>query len=74
MRFEMGLFDPKAPNVYNKITTDVVGCDAHQEMSLRAARKGMVLLKNDKSVLPLAKGKKIALIGQNADDTGAMTG
>jgi beta-glucosidase-like glycosyl hydrolase len=74
MRFEMGMFDPTVPNAYNKITTDVIGCGAHQEMSLLAAKKGIVLLKNAKSVLPLTVGKKIALIGQNADDTMSLTG
>ena len=38
-------------------------------MALRAARESIVLLKNDKNVLPLSKQlKSIAVIGPNADD------
>jgi beta-glucosidase len=43
-------------------------------MSLLTARKGMVLLKNEKSLLPLTPGRSIALIGQVADDTNSLTG
>ena len=44
-------------------------CDAHRETALEAARKGIVLLKND-GVLPLdaSKYKKVMVTGINADD------
>ena len=36
---------------------------------MRAARESMVLLKNEKNILPLSKEiKSIAVIGPNADD------
>lgn len=57
MRMLMGLFDPTKDNAYKHIPTDIVGCDAHQEMSLTAARKGMVLLKQ--GPLPFAKGARM---------------
>ncbi len=44
----------------------VVACDKHTALAKRAALEGTVLLKND-GVLPLAKTKKIAVIGRYAD-------
>src|SRR5205085_12412310 len=41
----------------------------HGEVALRAARESLVLLKNDRNVLPLSKEiKSVAVIGPNADD------
>ena len=42
----------------------VTACKKHIELSKEAAKEGMVLLKNDKQVLPLAKGSKVALFGK----------
>jgi beta-glucosidase len=47
----------------------VVHSPEHQNLALRAARRGIVLLKNDKNILPLRKDlSSIAVIGPNADD------
>jgi len=72
MRFKMGLFDPTVDNKYKHIATDEIGSDPYQEMSLNAARKGMVLLKQ--GMLPFKKGKSTAVIGQSVEDTMAYTG
>lgn len=66
-RFLLGLFDDPDLNPYNKISPSVVGCKAHQELALEAARQSLVLLKNDK-LLPLneKKIKSIAVVGINA--------
>jgi beta-glucosidase len=40
---------------------------AHQDLALEAARKSIILLKNDKKLLPL-KSKKILVTGPNADN------
>ncbi len=55
--------------------------DGNIAIALEAARKSMVLLKNDKSALPIASSvKKIAVVGAKleywspTDDTGASTG
>ena len=38
----------------------------HTAAALEVAREGIVLLKNDKSFLPLRTGRKLAVIGENA--------
>ncbi len=41
----------------------------HIKLARTAAEEGMVLLKNENNVLPLAKGEKIALFGKGSVDT-----
>lgn len=67
-RMMLGLFDDPAQNPYNRIEPSVVGCKAHQELALEAARQSMVLLKNKDGFLPLdpKKVKSIAVVGINA--------
>ena len=68
-RFKMGHFDPDELVAYSSIPYSVVDSKEHQELALEAARKSIVLLKNDDSILPLSKDvNKIAVIGPNADD------
>ena len=72
MRFRLGLFDPDVENEYRKIPLDVVG--RSQDLSLRAAKQSMVLLKNE-NILPFrSEHLKIAVIGQNVNNTMSMTG
>ncbi|NCB92025.1 MAG: beta-glucosidase [Clostridia bacterium] len=46
----------------------VTGSKEHIELSRKAAGEGMVLLKNENSVLPLASGAKAALFGKGCID------
>ena len=46
----------------------VTASDAHIALSLQAAEEGMVLLKNEDSLLPLAPGCKVALFGKGTFD------
>ena len=66
MKLRQGLFEN--PFVDPARAVQIVHNARHQEMALEAARKGIVLLKNEGGLLPLAKNRKsIALIGPNAD-------
>jgi beta-glucosidase len=65
-KFKLGLFEH--PYVDPELGTKVIHSKEHQDLSLRTAREGIVLLKNDKDLLPLKKDlKSIAVIGPNAD-------
>jgi beta-glucosidase len=68
VKFMIGLFDH--PYVESANTAkSIVNSAEHQQVALRAARESVVLLKNDKNILPLNKQiKSIAVIGPNADD------
>ena len=46
----------------------VTACKEHIELSRRAAREGMVLLKNNGPLLPLKEGTKVALLGKGTID------
>ncbi len=54
------------PNLYNK---DKIACDEHVQLALEAARKSIVLLKNEENLLPLNRKnvKTVALMGTLAD-------
>src|SRR5713101_6147143 len=68
VKFILGLFD--RPFVADANATErIINSTEHQQVALRAARESMVLLKNEKNILPLSKEiKSIAVIGPNADD------
>lgn len=68
--FRIGMFDPQDRVPYSDINRKVIECDAHKAHALRMAQESMVLLKNERHILPLkvSKLKRIALIGPNADN------
>ena len=72
-RIRLGMFDDDC--MYNKIPYEKNDCREHNKLSLEAARKSMVLLKNN-GVLPLNKSniKSIAVIGPNADSKKMLSG
>lgn len=72
-RIKLGMFDEDCE--YDKIPYEINDCKEHNELSLDAARKSMVMLKND-GVLPLDKSKlkSIAVIGPNADNQLVLKG
>jgi len=74
-RFKLGMFDPPSMVKYTKIPYSVNDSPAHHALSLEAARKAIVLLKNGNKTLPLSKAlKTIAVIGPNADDASVLLG
>jgi beta-glucosidase len=74
-RFKLGMFDPPERVPWSKIPFSEVDSAEHRKLALEAARKSIVLLKNDGGILPL-KGsvKKIAVIGPAAADAEALLG
>ena len=70
-RLRLGLFDESCR--YNTIRYDKVCCPEHIRSAIDAARKSMVLLKND-GTLPLRDIRTLAVIGPNADNRVALLG
>lgn len=67
-RFKLGMFDPPEMVKWTKIPFSAVDSKENHQLALEAARKSIVLLKNDNNTLPLRKDlKTIAIIGPNAD-------
>ncbi len=74
-RMRLGMFDPPDAVPFNQIPMSENDSSAHRELALEAARKSMVLLKNQSGTLPLKPGiKTIAVIGPNAESIPALEG
>lgn len=58
------LYQPALPLGSKRVT----GSEEHIALSRKAAGEGMVLLKNETGLLPLAKGTKVALFGKGTVD------
>ncbi len=71
VKLRAGLFDKSpAQNAY-------AGRDEAMQartLARRAVRESLVLVKNDQPVLPIARGKKILVVGKTADDLSNQTG
>jgi beta-glucosidase len=66
LKFQMGLFEN--PYVNPEYAVSIVNSKEHKELALQTAREGIVLLKNEKNILPLKKDiNTIAVIGPNAE-------
>ncbi|MDE6086174.1 MAG: glycoside hydrolase family 3 C-terminal domain-containing protein, partial [Muribaculaceae bacterium] len=70
IQMRLGMYDPADRVPYSSIGREVIECDAHKRHAYEMAQKSMVLLRNDKNILPLdsTKIKRIALIGPNIDN------
>jgi beta-glucosidase len=74
-RMRLGMFDPPAAVPFSNLSIAEVASPPHVAVSLQAARESIVLLKNERAMLPLKiSGKSIAVIGPAADDANAMLG
>ncbi len=74
-RFKLGMFDPPERVPYARIPYSVNDSEAHRELAVEAARKSIVLLKNEGDLLPLPGDLgTIAVIGPNADDVDVLLG
>ncbi len=71
VKYRLNLFDE--PNSGGK-DYEQFGSDKHAAAALAAAEETIVLLKNEGSILPLAKGGKILLTGPNANQMRCLNG
>ncbi len=73
VKFRLGLFEHPYADLAQ--AERVMHSGEHQELALRTAQEGIVLLKNENNALPLKKDlKSIAVIGPNADNATNMVG
>ncbi len=70
---DMGILDDP---MMQKVTSEVnqTGSQQYRELAKELVEKSLVLLKNDKNILPIKKGSKIYVIGPAANDVGAQCG
>ncbi len=74
-RIRLGMFDPPERVPYTKIPYSENDSAAHRQLTRDAEREAIVLLKNERGILPLRSTiGKIAVIGPSADDPVALLG
>ena len=75
VRIRLGMMEGY-PSPYAQIPYEKVECKEHIQLSIEAARRSLVLLKNKDNILPLDRKKlhTIAVIGPNADSREALIG
>jgi beta-glucosidase len=74
-RMKLGQFDPPEQVPYSKIGLAKLDSRENKKTALDAARKSIVLLKNNNNALPLKKDiKSIAVVGPNANDVEILYG
>jgi beta-glucosidase len=72
IKFALGIF---ASTATDPKLTAAIGSPEHRAVAREAVRESLVLLKNEKRVLPLAKTiKHLAVVGAAADDLGMQCG
>ncbi len=65
-RVRLGMLDAQGCGPYGRVSMAEVDSAAHRALALRAAEESVVLLAND-GLLPVAAGKRVAVIGPAAD-------
>lgn len=74
LRIRLGYFDPPSTTPWGNASHKDLNYTKHYAEALRAAQEGIVLLENKRGVLPLQKGKKVAIAGPNANNSANMQG
>ncbi|MFK4244409.1 glycoside hydrolase family 3 N-terminal domain-containing protein [Micromonospora chokoriensis] len=72
-KIELGLLDEGWQELPDDVASLRFDDDVSQDVAVRLARQAVVLLRNT-GVLPLAAGRRVALVGPLADDPMAMLG
>jgi beta-glucosidase len=75
VKFAMGLMDAKRSQLADRSLQKSFGSAEHRAVAREAVRESLVLLKNEKKLLPLSKtAVRIHVAGKNADDIGNQCG
>jgi len=74
VKFAMGLMDPNRSQLADPALERQFGSPEHRAVARQCVRESLVLLKNERSLLPLAKGRRIHVSGKCADNIGNQCG
>jgi beta-glucosidase len=75
VKYRAGLFErgrPSSRPLANK--RELIGAPEHRELARQAVRKSLVLLKNERGVLPLRRKSHVLVVGDGADDISKQSG
>jgi beta-glucosidase len=74
-KYALGLFDEGRNHLADRSLHASFGSAEHRALARQAVRESLVVLKNEKKTLPLAKSaKRIHVAGRSADDVGNQCG
>ena len=71
VKLRAGLFDRKPSDGHFAGNTRAL---VHRELAREAARESLVLLKNERKVLPLRRGQRVLVVGKSADSMPNQSG
>ena len=75
VKLRAGMFEKGAPSSREVAGDDtLIGAPAHRAVARDAVRKSLVLLKNDRGILPLKSDQHILVTGDGADNIGKQNG
>jgi beta-glucosidase len=75
IKAEMGLFEQVKPSQRPLAGRyELLGAPEHKAVAREAARKSLVLLKNNGNLLPLSADRRVLVAGDGADNIGKQTG
>ncbi|HKC64722.1 MAG TPA: glycoside hydrolase family 3 protein, partial [Pyrinomonadaceae bacterium] len=75
VKVAMGLMDKSRSHLADRSLHASFGSLAHRQVARECVRESLVLLKNERKILPIAKTiKRIHVAGKNADDIGNQCG
>lgn len=75
VKVRAGLFErgrPSSRPLANK--TALIGAPEHRAVARQAVRESLVLLKNERNLLPLKRKAKVLVVGEGADNIGQQAG
>ena len=64
--FTLGRYDPPRLSAWTALGAETINATAHRELAYDAALQSLVLLRNDRHALPLARGRHLAVLGPQA--------
>ncbi len=75
VKIASGIFEKGAPSTRENAGNEaLLGLPQHREIARQAVRESMVLLKNNKNVLPIDPSKKVLVIGDGAHSISKASG